>query len=79
EAAEAYDLATLIQKEGRSPGKQVPIRKAETTLGNGELSDVVVSDPGVNKQHARIRKIKNRFVLYDLISDGGTYLNGKKF
>ncbi len=78
EAAEAYDLATLIQKEGRSPGKQVPIRKAETTLGNGELSDVVVSDPGVNKQHARIRKIKNRFVLYDLISDGGTYLNGKK-
>ncbi len=78
EAAEAYDLATLIQKEGRSPGKQVPIRKAETTLGNGELSDVVVSDPSVNKQHARIRKIKNRFVLYDLISDGGTYLNGKK-
>ncbi|QIP64152.1 FHA domain-containing protein [Leptospira interrogans serovar Copenhageni] len=47
-------------------------------MGNGELSDVVVSDPGVNKQHARIRKIKNRFVLYDLISDGGTYLNGKK-
>ncbi|MDV6234974.1 FHA domain-containing protein [Leptospira ellisii] len=78
ESAEAYDLATLIQKEGRSPGKQVPIRKAETTLGNGEFSDVLVSDPGVSPVHARIRKIKNRFVLYDLISDGGTYLNGKK-
>ncbi|WP_036096118.1 FHA domain-containing protein [Leptospira weilii] len=78
EAAEAYDLATLIQKEGRSPGKQVPIRKAETTLGNGEFSDVLVADPTVSKLHARIRKIKNRFVLYDLISDGGTYLNGKK-
>lgn len=78
DAAEAYDLATLIQKEGRSPGKQVPIRKAETTLGNGEFSDVLVSDPGVSKLHARILKIKNRFVLYDLISDGGTYLNGKK-
>ncbi len=78
DAAEAYDLATLIQKEGRSPGKQVPIRKAETTLGNGEFSDVLVADPTVSKLHARIRKIKNRFVLYDLISDGGTYLNGKK-
>lgn len=78
ETAETYDLATLIQKEGKSPGKQVPIRKSETTFGNGELSDVVISDPGVSKLHARIRKIKNRFVLYDLISDGGTYLNGKK-
>ncbi|EKO31986.1 FHA domain protein [Leptospira santarosai str. CBC379] len=78
ETAETYDLATLIQKEGKFPGKQVPIRKSETTLGNGELSDVMVSDPGVSKVHARIRKIKNRFVLYDLISDGGTYLNGKK-
>ncbi|MBE8400713.1 FHA domain-containing protein [Leptospira borgpetersenii] len=78
ETAEAYDLATLIQKEGKSPGKQVPIRKPEITLGNGGLSDVMISDPGVSKFHARIRKIKNRFVLYDLISDGGTYLNGKK-
>ncbi|AOP33965.1 hypothetical protein A0128_09010 [Leptospira tipperaryensis] len=78
EAAEAYDLATLIQKEGRTPGKQVPIRKAETTLGAGEFSDVLVADPNVSKLHARIRKIKNRFVLYDLISDAGTYLNGKK-
>ncbi|WP_061224510.1 FHA domain-containing protein [Leptospira weilii] len=78
ETAETYDLATLIQKEGKFPGKQVPIRKPETTLGNGELSDVMISDPGVSKLHARIRKIKNRFVLYDLISDGGTYLNGKK-
>lgn len=78
ETSEAYDLATLIQKEGRSPGKQVPIRKAETVLGTGEFSDIQVADPGVNPTHARIRKIKNRFVLYDLISDAGTYLNGKK-
>ncbi|TGK13877.1 FHA domain-containing protein [Leptospira fletcheri] len=78
EDGEAYEKATLILKEGRHPGKQYSLQKSQTVLGNSELADLVLYEQGVSGNHARIRRVKNRFILYDLVSESGTYLNGKK-
>ncbi|PJZ68204.1 hypothetical protein CH373_15885 [Leptospira perolatii] len=78
EQGEEYEKATLILKEGRNPGKQFSLQKSETTIGNSELADLVLYEQGVSKNHTRIRRVKNRYVLYDLVSEVGTFLNGKK-
>ncbi|EPG66834.1 FHA domain-containing protein [Leptospira wolffii] len=78
EEGEAYEKATLVLKEGRNPGKQYSLQRSETTIGNSDLCDLVLYEQAVSKSHARIRKVRNRYVLYDLVSDAGTFLNGKK-
>ncbi|TGJ99283.1 FHA domain-containing protein [Leptospira semungkisensis] len=78
EEGEAYEKATLVLKEGRNPGKQYSLGRAETTIGNSDLCDLVLYEQSVSKNHARIRKVRNRYILYDLVSEAGTFLNGKK-
>ncbi|TGK38926.1 FHA domain-containing protein [Leptospira andrefontaineae] len=78
EQGESYEKATLVFKEGRNPGKQYSLARAETNIGNSDLCDLVLYEQSVSKNHARIRKVRNRYVLYDLVSESGTFLNGKK-
>jgi pSer/pThr/pTyr-binding forkhead associated (FHA) protein len=62
---------TLVTSNGNS----VSLTKAETTLGRLPECDVVVDDPGVSRQHARIRRAETGFVLSDLGSTNGTFVN----
>ncbi len=78
EEGESYEKATLVLKEGRNPGKQYSLQRSETTIGNSDICDLVLYEQSVSKNHARIRKVRNRYILYDLVSDMGTFLNGKK-
>lgn len=45
-------------------------------LGRSPYSQIQISDPFTSERHARIEKKQNYFVLRDLQSANGTYLNG---
>jgi len=45
------------------------------TIGRGERNDVVIQDPAVSKHHAKIDPVGDRFVLIDLQSKNGTFVN----
>lgn len=75
---ETYQKAVLIQKDGPSPGKQFNLYGHETLIGRLETNHLVVWDTSLSPVHARIKRIQNRFVLYDMLSKTGVYLNGKK-
>ncbi|MBF6571273.1 MAG: FHA domain-containing protein [Candidatus Binataceae bacterium] len=47
-------------------------------MGSDERNDFVIFDPTVSRQHATITGRKARYVLTDLGSANGTYLNGRK-
>ncbi len=50
-----------------------------TTIGRDVVGcDVILSDAKLSKQHARIRKEGEEFILYDLASKNGTFVNGTK-
>lgn len=51
---------------------------ASTTVGRDEGSNVVVNDQAVSRQHARVRLERGHYVLYDLASSSGTYVNGRR-
>jgi FHA domain-containing protein len=47
-------------------------------IGRRLDNTLVVDDPRVSRNHAQLRAIKGRYVLFDLNSSGGTFVNGQR-
>ena len=58
--------------------KAVPLNQAVVTIGRHNDNMVVIDDPRVSRHHMELRAIQGRFVLFDLGSSGGTYINGQR-
>lgn len=57
--------------------KDYTLQKGTTTIGRRSDNDIVLNDPSVSNQHARLNHEDNYF-LTDLRSSNGTFINGKK-
>ncbi len=73
-----YSKAWLLQKDGPEMGKKFPVFWEEVSLGRDEENTVVIKDEAVSLKHAKIKEMKGAYYLFDLASDNGTFLNGKK-
>jgi hypothetical protein len=51
--------------------------KPVINIGRHSSNDLVFSDPHISRHHAQLRAIKNHFVIFDVGSTAGLYLNGK--
>jgi len=49
--------------------------KSTLTIGRGPKNDVVIEEPSVSGRHAKIDSVGNGFVLIDLQSKNGTFVN----
>lgn len=58
-------------------GEQLEIDKFQTTFGRRN-ADITLDDPDVSRQHAVIERYDEKFLLKDLESTNGTYLNGQR-
>lgn len=58
--------------------KVYTIQTAVTNIGRRLDNHLVVNDPRVSRYHAQIRCTKGRFLIFDLNSTGGTYVNGQR-
>jgi pSer/pThr/pTyr-binding forkhead associated (FHA) protein len=50
----------------------------ETQIGKGPRNDIVISDPAVSTTHAIIKSENGSFIISDLGSRNGTYVNGER-
>ncbi|MBI2081836.1 MAG: FHA domain-containing protein [candidate division NC10 bacterium] len=75
-AASALRLSLVIQS-GPDQGKTYPIKKDRVIIGR-KTGDLLLSDPEVSGSHASLDVVGNTYVLRDLRSTNGTYLNGSK-
>lgn len=57
---------------------ETPFKGDAMTIGRGSGNDVEIDNPTISSSHARILREKDFFVIEDLGSTNGTYLNGKK-
>jgi hypothetical protein len=55
-----------------------PLTRDSYTVGRHRNNDIVISDPKVSSFHARIDRASEGFVLVDLKSRNGCYVNGKR-
>ncbi len=54
-----------------------PITQPIINIGRRSDNTIVIEDVRVSRQHAQIRAIRGRFIIFDLGSTGGTWVNGK--
>jgi pSer/pThr/pTyr-binding forkhead associated (FHA) protein len=59
-------------------GQIFPIVQPVTRIGRKLDNDFVVQDPLVSRYHAEIRLEDGEYVLHDLESTGGTFLNNRQ-
>jgi hypothetical protein len=58
--------------------KVVPLEGAVMHIGRRPDNQLVIDDPRVSRTHAQLRAIAGHFVLFDLDSMGGTWVNGQR-
>jgi len=68
----------LIVRTGPNPGVVIDLTKEVSMMGRDVTNDVVVGDAEVSRQHARITRTPAGYVLEDLGSTNGTFVNGER-
>ncbi|HEV8420802.1 MAG TPA: DUF3662 and FHA domain-containing protein [Actinomycetota bacterium] len=67
--------AQLVMIEKGKAGKAFPLGKDRVIIGRLGESDLVLSDPGVSRRHAEVRREDGKYVIADLGSTNGTMVN----
>ncbi|MBM3706717.1 MAG: FHA domain-containing protein [Actinobacteria bacterium] len=71
------DRAGLIVIKGPSIGEKFLLKKPSLFIGRRSDSDILLDDITVSRNHAVIEKTNEGYIIKDLESLNGTYLNGE--
>jgi hypothetical protein len=69
-------VAWLVAADAARRGQVLQIDRPRTTVGAAATSDLVIDEPHVSGRHAAVRFVDRRFVVVDLGSSNGTWVNG---
>jgi pSer/pThr/pTyr-binding forkhead associated (FHA) protein len=75
---EAAPLASLLFRSGDFKGKRLPIKVPVANIGRGDYNDVVISDASVSTMHAKLQRREAIWILTDLGSTNGTFVEGER-
>jgi pSer/pThr/pTyr-binding forkhead associated (FHA) protein len=68
----------LVMKTGPAPGKIYSLENSEISVGREVGSDVFVNEVEVSRRHARLTLQAGSYILEDLGSTNGTFVNGER-
>jgi pSer/pThr/pTyr-binding forkhead associated (FHA) protein len=71
-------MLTIRLRFKNSEIKTIETDKGEITIGRNPGNDIHIDNLGVSKQHARISKQDGAYVIEDLNSTNGTFINNKR-
>ena len=69
---------TLVNTQNSTPPKEFELTKSEVVVGRDEGVDIVISTPAVSRRHARFMVDGGNYVIEDLGSSNGTFVNGDR-
>jgi pSer/pThr/pTyr-binding forkhead associated (FHA) protein len=75
---EAAPLASLLFRSGDFKGKRLPIKVPVVNIGRGDYNDIVIGDPSVSTMHAKLQRREAIWILTDLGSTNGTFVEGER-
>ena len=70
-------MAWLHILRGPGSGTRVALEREHTVIGRSPDCDLVVPLTSICRQHARLSRVGDQFVIEDLKSRGGTWVNGR--
>jgi hypothetical protein len=65
-------------RSGPTPGKIYPLSKSELYIGRDVANDIVITDAEISRKHARLLLQGTGYVLEDLGSTNGCFVNGQR-
>lgn len=71
-------MFTVVITEKEGSERRLTFTEPEVTIGRVPGNDIVLPKGNVSKRHSRIVLKDNRFIVVDLKSTNGTYVNGRK-
>ncbi|MEO5363308.1 MAG: FHA domain-containing protein [Magnetococcus sp. DMHC-8] len=71
-------MAKVVVKFKETVRGHVTLHKETTTIGRTETNDIPIENLAVSRAHAEIVRANGRFLLRDLGSSNGTFVNGTR-
>src|SRR5258707_11496448 len=68
----------LTVRQGPVPGKVFDLVKDVMTIGRDMNNDVVINDAEVSRNHGRLTSQSGGYLIEDLASTNGTFVNGQR-
>ncbi|RMF03859.1 MAG: FHA domain-containing protein [Chloroflexi bacterium] len=68
--------ATLVIRQGPQAGMSFPLVGNQMTIGREEGLEISLQDPEASRRHARISWQAGQYIIEDLGSTNGTFVNG---
>lgn len=74
-ASQTYQL---VMHKGPNPGKIFELVQDELTIGRDITNRIVINDPEVSRKHSRLTLQSGAYVIEDLGSTNGTFVDGQR-
>jgi DNA-binding winged helix-turn-helix (wHTH) protein len=71
-------MPMLLVLEGEESGRRILLDRPELLIGRDDDCDLVIPDRQVSRHHARVAVEEDRYLLADLGSKNGTFVNGQQ-
>lgn len=68
----------FVMRSGPTPGVTFPLEGDQLTIGRDSTNAVAINDAEISRKHARLMFQGGKYVLEDLGSTNGTFVNGQR-
>jgi pSer/pThr/pTyr-binding forkhead associated (FHA) protein len=71
-------LATFLVRNGAMKGLRLVVKTPFVNIGRADYNDLSLADPSVSTSHAKLQRREGVWVLVDLDSTNGTFVDGER-
>ncbi len=71
-------VASLLVRSGGLLGQRLSVKTPVVNIGRADYNDLVIPDPSVSTSHAKLQRREGVWIIVDLDSTNGTFVDGER-
>jgi len=77
-SSQSRPLASFLVKSGALKNQRLPVRTPVINIGRADYNDIIFPDPSVSTAHAKLQRREGVWVVVDLDSTNGSFVDGER-